>query len=144
MLSVAMNKRNVQLPQHSSGVALIEVLVAVLLFALGVLALVGLQGALTRAQTDAKIRTDAAALANEVIGQMWADIGQINSYDDASCAGHARCKSWQDKVAQTLPSGKTSITVDNSNRDVEVTIMWSTPSGDTHKYETHTTIATAN
>lgn len=130
--------------KSQQGVALIEVLVSILLFALGILALVGLQGALTRAQTDAKIRTDAAALASEVIGQMWADIDHITSYDDAGCASRPRCKAWQDKVAQTLPSGKTSITVTAATRDVEVEIMWATPSGETHRYETHTTISTSN
>src|SRR5690606_15575852 len=109
-----------------------------------ILALVGLQGALTRAQTDAKVRTDASALASEVIGQMWADIGQLNSYDGSSCAGHPRCKAWQDKVTALLPSGATSITVDSANRDVAVVVSWTMPGGATHRYETHTTVASAN
>ncbi len=131
------------LSRGSQGVALLEVLVAILLFALGVLALVGLQGALTRAQTDAKIRTDAAALAGEVIGQMWADIGQINKYNGTGCASHPRCKSWQDKVTQSLPAGTGTVTVDAGSGDVTVLINWTNPSGETHRYETHTTIVGA-
>lgn len=130
-------------PTHTKGVALLEVLVAILLFALGVLALVGLQGALTRAQTDSKIRTDASALAGEVIGQMWADIGQLNKYNGTDCASHPRCKSWQDKVTQSLPSGSGTVTVNTGTGDVAVLINWATPSGETHRYETHTTIVGA-
>jgi type IV pilus assembly protein PilV len=126
--------------RHTKGVALLEVLVAILLFALGVLALVGLQGALTRAQTDAKIRTDASALASEVIGRMWADLGQLNAYNGTDCKSHPRCKSWQDKVTQTLPSGIGTITVTAATSDVAVNITWTTPGGETHRYETHTTI----
>ncbi len=131
-------------PRSTQGVALLEVLVAILLFALGVLALVGLQGALTRAQTDSKIRTDAAALASEVIGRMWADIDQLDDYNGTDCASHPRCKSWEDKVAFTLPQGTSTITVTAGTGDVAVRLNWTTPSGETHRYETHTTIVTAN
>ncbi len=128
------------LPRRTQGVALLEVLVAILLFALGVLALVGLQGALTRAQTDSKIRTDASALAGEVIGRMWADINQLSDYNGTDCAAHPRCKSWQDKVAQTLPKGTSEITVTADTGDVAVILSWATPGGETHRYETHTTL----
>lgn len=131
-------------PARARGFALIEVLVAILLFALGVLSLVGLQGSLTRAQTDAKVRTDAAALASEVIGQMWGDVANLSSYSGDSCESHARCKSWQDKVTAALPSGVSTITVTAGSSDVEVNIRWATPSGETHQYVTQTTIAAVN
>jgi type IV pilus assembly protein PilV len=57
--------------QHARGIALIEVLVALLIFMLGVLGLVGLQASMTRAQTDSKVRADAAYLASELNGRMW-------------------------------------------------------------------------
>lgn len=129
---------------RTGGFALIEILVAVLLFALGVLSLIGLQASLTRAQTDAKVRTDAAALASEVIGQMWGDATNLASYSGDSCEAHARCKSWQDKVTAALPSGASTITVTAGSNDVEVSIRWATPSGETHQYVTQTTIAATN
>lgn len=131
-------------PARAGGFALIEILVAILLFALGVLSLVGLQGSLTRAQTDAKVRTDAAALASEVIGQMWGDVTNLSSYSGDDCESHARCKSWQDKVSAALPSGTSTITVTAGSGDVEVSIRWATPSGETHQYVTQTTIAAVN
>lgn len=135
-----------KIPPHSRarGYALIEILVAVLLFALGVLSLIGLQGSLTRAQTDAKVRTDAAALASEVIGQMWGDVTNLTAYSGDDCESHARCKAWQDKVSNILPSGDSTITVTAASGDVEVSIRWATPRGDTHQYVTRTTIAAVN
>ena len=54
-----------------SGVILIEALVAILIFSVGILALVGLQATAIKQSTDARYRTEAAALANELIAEMW-------------------------------------------------------------------------
>lgn len=56
---------------RQSGFLLIEVLVSILIFAIGVLALVGLQTRATQASTAAKYRADAGLLANDLIGRMW-------------------------------------------------------------------------
>ena len=60
-----------RLAHQQSGVILLEALLAILIFSLGILALVGLQAAAVKQSADAKYRTEAALLANEVIGQMW-------------------------------------------------------------------------
>lgn len=123
------------------GATLIESLVAMLLFSLGVLAMVTMQGSMVNAQTDAKIRADASYLAGEVIGKMWSDLTNIASYNGTSCASQTRCAEWQSKVTQQLPGGSGAITFDSSTNDVTITIGWSTPAGGTHQYVTHTTIA---
>lgn len=51
--------------------SLIEVLVSVLIFSVGLLGIVGMQAAAAKASTNAKYRSDAALLANEIIGKMW-------------------------------------------------------------------------
>jgi len=51
---------------RQSGFFLIEALVAILIFSLGVLGMVALGGTAMGAQTDARYRTDAAALADEL------------------------------------------------------------------------------
>ena len=53
------------------GIALIEALVATLLLMLGILALIGLQGRLVGASTDAQLRGEATFLADQIISQMW-------------------------------------------------------------------------
>ncbi len=52
---------------------LLEALIAILIFSLGVLALVGLQTVSIRQSSEAKYRADALMYANEIIGQMWVD-----------------------------------------------------------------------
>jgi len=126
------------------GIALIEVLVALLIFMLGVLGLVGLQTSMTRAQTESKARADAATLANEVIGRMWTDLDNLAAYNGSSCAGQARCSEWQDKVAGGLPGGTGAVGVDTGTGDVTITITWTMPGGASHKYVTSTTVAKAS
>lgn len=51
---------------------LIEALLAILIFSIGVLGIIGLQGTAVKVSTDAKYRSEAALLANDLIGRMWA------------------------------------------------------------------------
>ena len=63
------------------GVMLIEALIAILIFSIGILAIVGMQGVAIKTVTQSKYRSEAAFLANEVLSQMWADTGNLASYD---------------------------------------------------------------
>lgn len=65
-----MNQRISNL-KSQSGVMLIEALVAILIFSVGILGIVGLQASAAKASTDAKYRSEAALLANELIARMW-------------------------------------------------------------------------
>ncbi len=53
------------------GVVMVEALVAMLIFAIGILATLSLQTVAIKAGSDAKYRADAAYLANQLIGLMW-------------------------------------------------------------------------
>lgn len=125
------------------GFMLMEVLIAVLLFSVGVLALVGLQARMTQAQTDAKVRADAAYLATEVIGLMWADTTNVGQY--VACTGNGACEAWKAKVAANLPSGlgavSSPVAADPSIK--QITITWTMPSGDSHQFVTTTQIKAA-
>ncbi|MEQ1803861.1 MAG: pilus assembly protein PilV [Burkholderiaceae bacterium] len=130
--------------QHAAnGFMLIEALVALLIFAFGVLGLVGLQATMTKAQSTAKYRADAAFLAQQVIGTMWSDGPNVASYalggGVVACTGYARCNSWADKVASTLPAGTATVTVVGSN--VTVAISWTQPNEGIHTFTTRSTIA---
>jgi type IV pilus assembly protein PilV len=120
---------------------MIEVLVALLLFLFGVLGLVGLQSAMTRAQTDSKIRADAAYLAQELIGRMWSDLTNFATYNGSGCASAPRCLEWQNKVSNSLPGGTGAVAVDATTGNVAVTITWTMPGGDSHQYVTATTLS---
>ena len=129
------------------GVALIEVLVALLIFMFGILGLVGLQAALTRAQTSGQFRVDAAFLAEEYVGTLWGDKANVGTYviTSGSCATTANqiCVDWVSKVANRLPAGTAVVTVGASG-DVSITITWTVPSEGTHKYETSASILSAD
>lgn len=130
----------------AGGFALIEVLIAILIFSLAVLGLVGLQVTLMRATTSAKFRADAAYLASDLVGRMWADTANLVAYRD-SCNTHVACKQWKDKLAATLPSGTYSLSIcsdpttcaDTLNR-VQITINWVVPQEGSHSFTTTTSI----
>jgi type IV pilus assembly protein PilV len=106
---------------------LIEALIGILIFSIGILALIGMQGAAIRNTTDARYRSEASFLANQIIGQMWVDRSHLTDYQTA---GYAPRDNWAATVASTLP-GVTgtlvpTITVTADN-EVTVTIQWQQP-----------------
>ncbi|MBS4097544.1 MAG: pilus assembly protein PilV [Sulfuricella sp.] len=58
-------------PTRQSGSMLLEALISILIFSMGILAIVGMQAASIRQAGDAKYRIDANLLVNQLIGQMW-------------------------------------------------------------------------
>lgn len=131
--------------QHISGFVLLEVLVALLIFAFGVLGVVGLQAAMTKAQTSAKFRGDAAYLAQELIGTMWADYPNLDKYikpaGDGACTDHPQCFAMQQKIAAVLPAGKLVIEQPSPGL-LTITISWTPPAENTHIYSTSTAVRT--
>lgn len=112
-------------PAAQQGIALLEALVGILIFAFGVLGLIGLQAAMTQAQTSGKFRADAANLVSDLFGLIQTDhIDNIGLYADASCASYTRCKDWKAKVAATLPAAEISTTVTPSAGTVAVSLSW--------------------
>ena len=71
MASRAPRSRSSRFPQDGS--ALLEALVAILIFSFGVLGLVGILAASVRATNDARYRAEAANLANALILQFSQD-----------------------------------------------------------------------
>ncbi len=55
-----------------AGFMLLEVLISILIFAFGVLAIVGLQASAAKDTAAGKYRSDAMMLVNDLIGRMWA------------------------------------------------------------------------
>ena len=57
--------------RRQAGMTLIEVLVALLIFSLGMLGMVGMQAMAAKYSIDAEDRSRAALMANEIVAQMW-------------------------------------------------------------------------
>ncbi|MEJ5153092.1 type IV pilus modification protein PilV [Comamonas sp. MYb396] len=64
-------QRRQQQPSQQRGVLLLEALIAILIFSLGILGVVGLQAASIKQATAAEDRAKAASLANDLISRMW-------------------------------------------------------------------------
>ena len=122
------------------GVALVEAMVAILIFAFGVLGLVGMQASMTRAQSAGKFRSDASSLAGEAMGLMWADRGNLVKYASATCATYQPCLDWKNKVASVLPGGNAVVTANATDGAVSITLTWTVPDEGTHTYVTSTAI----
>lgn len=137
MATVKIIRRRGAPRRASSGVMLIEALVGILIFALGVLSIVGLQASMTKVQTSSKFRGDASYLANGLLGTMWADdiTNNLAKYTAAGCANYAPCNDWNTKVAAALPGGALAVTTDAANT-VTVTINWTVPNEGAHSYTT--------
>ncbi|MBL8303768.1 MAG: pilus assembly protein PilV [Ideonella sp.] len=121
--------------RSAGGFLLLEVLVALLIFAFGVLGIVGLQAAMTKAQSGSKYRGDAAYLAQELIGNMWADLPSLPKYTTTDCVNHPRCNAIKVKIAAALPAGSLEITQDSPGL-IEIRLTWTPPGEETRNYRT--------
>jgi type IV pilus assembly protein PilV len=126
-----MLSRKISRPTNlQEGIALIEALMAIVLFSLGVLALVGVQASMTKNVTQAKLRGEASFLANQLIGQLWVDQVNLASYGITAGAcdvgGFAGCTNWLASVQQLLPGGSAAVTV-AAGGIVNITLTWQLP-----------------
>ncbi len=79
-----------------SGSYLLEALIGILIFSLGVLGIVGLQAASLRTTSESALRAEAVFAANQLLGQMWTDtLANLPNYSNAIAA-----QPYQDFAAQ--------------------------------------------
>ena len=111
------------------GVVIIEALVAILIFSMGVLAVVGLQAAMIKNTTDSKFRGDASYIAQQRIGQIWSDPSNAASYIETNT-----------DISTLLPNGTRTVTSPAANQ-YTVTITWQSPGEAQHNFTTTASIA---
>jgi type IV pilus assembly protein PilV len=85
------------------GVVLIEALLGILIFSIGILALIGMQSVAVKNTADARYRTEAAYLANNILSQIRLDMANVALYDDSSVGTHAPRTAWRNQVEAMLP-----------------------------------------
>ena len=142
---------------RQAGATLVEALIALLIFSLGILGLVSLQAASIKNSIDAKYRADAAYLANQIIAQMWVDRSNIDSYAHYATVGASACApgggastqanvtAWTTQLANALPGAAANmqsieVTTPFANvRQVQVTVCWRSP----QETAAHNFVATA-
>lgn len=123
---------------NQQGSMLLEGLIAILIFSMGILAIVGMQATSIKNVADAKYRVDASFLANQVIGQMWVDRTNLALYAYSGGTVPAKLTTWVAAVQNSLPGASTYppvIQITGANNQVSVTISWKTPQETTvHNY----------
>ena len=62
------------IPPHQRGMMMIEALMAILIFSLGILGMVGVNALAVASQSDAQYRTDANKFATQIINQIWVSV----------------------------------------------------------------------
>jgi len=117
------------LKKTQGGVMLLEALIGLLIFSIGILALLGMQAIGMRNTIDTKYRSEAAFLANQVVSMMWLD--QANMADYVTCTA-GRCLDWKNQVEALLPQAATyPPTVVIVGTQATVTVRWRRQGDDT-------------
>ena len=139
--------------QH--GGFLLEALVAVLIVALGILGLVGLQARAMQDTDESQYRSEAAFLANDVISQMWtSDQNTLEADFETNATSGSPYDNFKTVVQRRLPGADLQdpeITVTprgatpSFGYDVLVTIYWQPPSAAwRHRYDATATVRLNN
>ncbi len=123
---------------HQSGVMLLEALIGILIFSLGILALVGMQAIAVRLSTDARDRAEASNLASQLVGDMWTNRAILATYAyDGSGTPPAPLADWVAQVEAALPDAddhQPIVTVAPSalgasvGTETTITLYWKNPS----------------
>ena len=126
-----------RLRHQQRGVMLIEALIAILIFTIGILGVIGLQAAAVQQSTDAKNRTEAAYMADQLMGAMWSGnrtIANLRSQYDANTCGTScpGTTAWLNTLKTVLPgvdpAGDTNpqVSVDAAGI-VTIRVFWRAP-----------------
>ncbi|TCV88954.1 type IV pilus modification protein PilV [Sulfurirhabdus autotrophica] len=129
-----MKNRKPKLPAtfatSQQGVVLLEALIAMLIFSMGILAVVGMQAAMIKNTTDSKFRSEASFIAQKRLGDMWANPTNLGGFVETNT-----------DISNLLPSGTRTVVL-NSATQVTVTVTWAQPGqSGTHNYQTTARIA---
>lgn len=124
--------------KSQSGVMLLEALIGILIFSLGVLALVGMQALAIKVATESRERAEASNLASQLIGEMWINRANLANYEYTAGSGSIPTvlTGWVSQVQAALPNanvylpsvsiGTPTVAGVNGN-EVIVTVRWQAP-----------------
>ena len=106
------------------GVLLLEALIGILIFSIGVLALVAMQATAISQTTDARYRAEAAFLADRMIANIWAN---------KNVSVSSLATQWANEITKANPpllpgaTGANAPTVVQAGNQVTVTVYWQAP-----------------
>jgi type IV pilus assembly protein PilV len=127
--------------KKQKGSFLIEALISVAIFLVGVLGIMELNGVVIKQTAESKFRADASFYAQEVAGRLWADKANIGSYTTLTYAPRLALAT---KVANALPGGTLGITLTangTGRTDASIAVGWRQAGEPTRSVITLTTVA---
>ena len=110
---------------NAAGFLLIEALVALLLFSLGVLGMVALQARASQESLSSEYRAKAALLANELVTTMWANLST-----DCATTLSSQLTVWKTTVATSeadgglLPNATGACAYSSTTGVATITVTW--------------------
>ncbi len=130
-----------------SGFLLIEALIALLLFSIGMLGLIGMQAAAAKVAADSQYRAEAGMHVDHLLSEMRSS-GNPQTLAVDYVAGGPRLQAWIDRIqdpATGLPGATTvppTVTIVGTPAIITVTVSWQAP-GETvpHRYVAVATIS---
>ena len=130
------------LRKQQSGSFIIEALVSVLIFMVGLIGLMGVSAQAVNQVSQSKYRNDASFLADELLGEIWVSTGTSPA---AAYLGSANYTAWQARVSSILPGGTGTVTLNTPSANMlTLVITWpdaKNPLAPMHFYQTTTIIA---
>lgn len=106
------------------GLVLLEAMIAILIFSMGILAIVGLQAAMIKNTADSKSRVEASYIAKQRIGLMWSDPNNLVNYLENNT-----------DISALLPGGTRTVTQPTPG-EFTVTVTWQQPGEAVHNFTT--------
>lgn len=114
---------------NQQGVVLLESLIALLIFSMGVIALVGLQAAMAKNTSEARYRAEAAFIAQQKLGEIWVNAKNGNALADYAVS--------DEDISIVLPEGKRTVEVASAPEcTLTISVSWQAPGSDPHIYTT--------
>jgi len=123
-----LKQRTSPLKSVQKGVVIIEAMIAILIFSVGVLGIVGLQASMIKNTADSKYRTDASYIAQQWVGMMWSDPGNLASYPGTTT-----------DISSVLPGGSLTVTQPAAGQ-FTITVTWQKQGEEQHNYTTTASI----
>lgn len=114
---------------QQQGVVIIEVLIAILIFSIGVLGIVGMQANMIKNTSESEFRANASYIAQQRLGELWANPNGLPADGSSTTTD----------ISGQLPGG--SITISRNGDEYTVTVNWQQPGEAAHEYTTIASIS---
>ncbi len=115
-----------------AGNALIESLISILVFSVGLLSLLALLTATLKESDNARYRSEASLLASDLVSRMWSGERSLTALRQRFDQRSDEYQQWLQRVKSALPGASTERNMPqlliNDQRQITLTLYWQAPS----------------